>query len=111
MSANTRQLRIPTDANRILFVRNLPLKASADDLYEIFGKHGPIRQIRRGSVAKTRGTAFVVYEDLLSAKKAVESLNGFHVGGRYLVCLYYQPERHMQKITAESQPATQTDNK
>ena len=89
--------RIPHDVNRIVFVRNLPLKASAEDMYEIFGKYGPIRQIRRGSALKTRGTAFVIFEDLLSAKRAVDALNGFHMGGRYLVCLYYQADRHLAK--------------
>lgn len=98
--------RIPSDVHRIVFVRNLPLKASADDLYEIFGKYGPIRQIRRGNALKTRGTAFVIYEDLLSAKRSVDALNGFHIGGRYLVCLYYQPERHLAKEAKEGAAAT-----
>lgn len=98
MGDKSRALRLPPDVNRILFVRNLPLKATADDLYEIFGKHGPIRQIRRGNALKSRGTAFVVYEDLLSAKRAVDALNGFHIGGRYLVCLYFQAERHAARL-------------
>ena len=35
--------------NRILYVRNLPYKISADELYDIFGKYGSLRQIRRGT--------------------------------------------------------------
>ena len=77
--------------NRILFIRNLPFKISDRDLYEIFGKYGAIRQIRRGNQAETRGTAFVVFEDIFDAKTAVEKLNGFQVAKRYLVVLYYQP--------------------
>ena len=33
-------------------------------MYEIFGKYGAVRQIRIGSDSKTKGTAFVVYEEL-----------------------------------------------
>ena len=31
---------------------------------------------------ETRGTAFVVYEDIFDAKNAVDHLNGFQVSGR-----------------------------
>jgi pre-mRNA branch site protein p14 len=59
-------------------------------MYDIFGKYGAIRQIRLGDKPDTRGTAFVVYEDIYDAKNAVDHLSGFNVAGRYLVVLYYQ---------------------
>ena len=90
----------------MLFDRNLPFKITNEELYEIFGKYGDIRQIRmyalyfymfclfhRGDTKETRGTAFVVYEDIYDAKDAVEHLSGFNVGGRYLVVLYFQATR------------------
>lgn len=40
------QVRLPPDVTRILFVRNLPFKISAEELYEIFGAYGAVRQIR-----------------------------------------------------------------
>ena len=40
IKANT---RLPPEVNRIIFVRNLPYKISADELYDIFGKYGTIR--------------------------------------------------------------------
>lgn len=89
-------IRLSPEVNRILFVRNLPFKINAKDLYDIFGKYGPVRQIRRGNTIETRGTAFVIYEDIFDAKSAVDSLNGFHVAGRYLVVLYYQPIKKNQ---------------
>jgi len=37
-------------------------------LYDLFGRYGAIRQIRKGNTKETRGTAFVVYEDIYDAK-------------------------------------------
>merc|ERR1719301_150495 len=51
-----RNVRLPPEVNRILYVRNLPYKISSDELYDIFGKYGSIRQIRRGNGPETRGT-------------------------------------------------------
>ena len=59
-------------------------------MYDIFGKYGPVRQIRLGNTPETQGTAFVVFEDIYDAKSAVDHLSGFNVGGRYLIVLYYQ---------------------
>ena len=47
----------------------------------------------RGCTAQTKGTAYVVYEDIFDAKNACEHLSGFNVCNRYLVVLYYQPHK------------------
>ena len=52
--------------------------------------------VHSGDKQETRGTAFVVYEDIYDAKNAVDHLSGFNVCGRYLIVLYYQPVK-MQK--------------
>lgn len=39
-------VRLPPEVNRILYVRNLPFKISSEEMYDIFGKYGAIRQIR-----------------------------------------------------------------
>lgn len=54
-------------------------------MYDIFGKYGAIKQIRLGNANHTKGTAYVVYEDIFEAKNACENLNGFQVAGRYLI--------------------------
>mmetsp|Transcript_31224 Transcript_31224/g.38570 ORF Transcript_31224/g.38570 Transcript_31224/m.38570 type:complete len:108 (+) Transcript_31224:20-343(+) len=89
--------RLPPEVNRIIFVRNLPFKISSDELYDIFGKFGTIRQMRKGNTSKTKGTCFIVYEDIFKAKQAVDHLNGFNVAGKYLICLYYQQNKAGQK--------------
>lgn len=62
-------------------------------MYDIFGKYGAIRQIRLGNSGDTRGTAYVVYEDIFDAKTACEHLNGFQVANRYIVVLYHRQAR------------------
>ncbi|XP_071959007.1 splicing factor 3B subunit 6-like isoform X2 [Antedon mediterranea] len=99
MQAGRRQnVRLPPEVNRILYVRNLPYKITAEEMYDIFGKYGAIRQIRVGNQADTRGTAYVVYEDIFDAKNACDHLSGFNVCGRYLIVLYYQATRAFKKI-------------
>ena len=98
----THQSRLPPEVNRILYVRNLPFKITAEELYTIFGKYGAVYQIRLGNRNRdTKGTAFVIYEDIYDAKAAVDHLSGFNVGGRYLVVLYYQPAKFQKRAEAE----------
>ncbi|GAT24114.1 snRNP and snoRNP protein [Aspergillus luchuensis] len=58
---------------------------TAEQLFDLFGKFGPIRQIRQGIANNSKGTAFVVYEDVHDAKQACDKLNGFNFQNRYLV--------------------------
>ncbi|KAJ8438712.1 hypothetical protein Cgig2_013758 [Carnegiea gigantea] len=90
--------RLPPEVNRVLYVRNLPFNITSEEMYDIFGKYGAIRQIRIGTNKDTRGTAFVVYEDIYDAKTAVDHLSGFNVANRYLIVLYYQPAKMNKKI-------------
>lgn len=46
-------------------------------------------QIRQGIAGNTKGTAFVVYEDVMDAKQACDKLNGFNFQNRYLVGEFY----------------------
>uniref|UniRef100_A0A914MG92 Splicing factor 3B subunit 6 n=1 Tax=Meloidogyne incognita TaxID=6306 RepID=A0A914MG92_MELIC len=93
--------RIPPEVNRILFIKNLPYKITAEEMYDIFGKFGAIRQIRIGNLPETRGTAFVVYEDIFDAKNACEHLSGFNVSNRYLVVLYYQATKAWKRMDTD----------
>lgn len=54
--------------------------------------------ISSGNTPETRGTAFVVYEDIFDAKNACDHLSGFNVCNRYLVCLYYQSTKAFKKL-------------
>ena len=106
--------------------RNLPFNITADEMFDIFGKYGAIRQIRmyvqsarctatrclfltaaallhRGSTKDTRGTAYVVYEDIYDAKAAADHLSGFNVANRYLIVLYFQPAKQAKKLDQTKQ--------
>jgi RNA recognition motif-containing protein len=87
---SVKRTKFPTEATSILFVRNLPYKIANTELYDVFGKYGPIRQIRLGNAPSTRGTAYVVYQDVKDAKAASDHLSGFSVSGRYLVCGFFR---------------------
>mmetsp|Transcript_2606 Transcript_2606/g.5970 ORF Transcript_2606/g.5970 Transcript_2606/m.5970 type:complete len:121 (+) Transcript_2606:239-601(+) len=89
--------RLPPEVNRIIFVKNLPFKITAEEMYDIFGKYGAIRQIRMGNTPATIGKAYVIYEDIYDAKNAVDHLSGFNVCGRYIIVLYHHPERMSKK--------------
>ncbi|KAL1894419.1 hypothetical protein Sste5346_005921 [Sporothrix stenoceras] len=65
-------------SNRALFVKNLSYNVTPEELFELFGKFGAIRQVRQGIANNTKGTAFVVYEDVMDAKQACDKLNGFN---------------------------------
>jgi pre-mRNA branch site protein p14 len=55
-------------------VKNLNYQITGDDLYDLFGRYGSIRQIRIGSEQKTKGTAFVVFDDVMDVSPDLPSL-------------------------------------
>ena len=81
------------DPKTILFVKNLSFKVTSEEMYDLFGRYGAIRQIRLGNKNATRGTAYVVYESPQDAKMACDKLNGFSFGGRFLVVLFHQLDK------------------
>lgn len=54
-----------------------------------------------GNTPETRGTAFVVYEDIFDAKNACDHLSGFNVCNRYLVVLYYQSNKAFKRLDVD----------
>lgn len=96
-SVNRQNVRLPPEVNRILFVRNLPFKITPEEIYDLFGKYGSIRQVRVGTASDTKGTAFVVYDDIFDAKAACDHLSGFNIMGRYLIVLYFSPTKQTKK--------------
>ena len=93
MALGVQNVRLPPEVNRILYVKNLPYNMKADELYDLFGRYGPIRQVRVGDQATTKGSAFVIYEDIYDARNALERLQGFKVLDRFLVVQYFRQRK------------------
>ena len=49
----------------------------------------------------TKGTAFVVYEDVMDAKQACDKLNGFNFQNRYLVGTWESSSKRQYHVCAE----------
>ena len=62
----------------------------------------PVSIACRGVSKETRGTAYIVYEDIYDAKTAVEHLSGFNVANRYLIVLYYNTAKQNKKARVAS---------
>lgn len=56
-----------------------------------------------GTNKDTKGTAYVVYDDIFDAKRACEHLSGYNLLGRYLIVLYHQPDKNAKKRELERQ--------
>ncbi|KAF7352608.1 RRM domain-containing protein [Mycena venus] len=93
---------LPPGANRILFVKNLNYQITGEDLYDLFGRYGTIRQIRIGNEQKTKGTAFVVFDDVMDAKNALDHLNGFHLQERFILVEGLRPALNISFYTPRS---------
>ena len=49
----------------------------------------------------TKGTAFVVYEDVMDAKQACDKLNGFNFQNRYLVGTWERSSKRQHHVCEE----------
>ena len=67
-TSERKPIKLAPEVNKIIFVRNLPYKITNEELYDVFGRFGAIRQIRKGKAGDKKGTAFIVYEDIFDAK-------------------------------------------
>ena len=70
-----------------IYVGNLVWDATADDLLELFEKHGKVTRaqvITDRETGRSRGFGFVEMENDGDAQKAIEALNGHDHNGRPL---------------------------
>lgn len=83
----------------VLFIGHLPNEFEERDLKNFlqqFGKLVNIRISRSVSSGKSRGYAFVRWDDAETARIVAETLHGYLIGGRKLVChTVPNPKKHM----------------
>jgi nucleolin len=72
----------PTDSVDEIFIKSLSYDVDEEALEKIFGKHGTMSKCKLlSSNGRSRGIAFVQYENIESAKKAIKAENGAtHMG-------------------------------
>jgi len=78
-----------------LYVGNLPYSTSEDDLKELFSSHGTVATVSLISdreTGRSKGFAFVEFENDDEAKAAIDALNGQDFGGRALVVNEARPK-------------------
>ncbi|KAH9909150.1 pre-mRNA branch site protein p14 [Xylariomycetidae sp. FL2044] len=83
----------------ILFVKNLSYEVTDEDLWVLFNPAPDqriVRYIRKGISVEAKGTAYVVFWNVMDAKAALEKLNGFNFQNRYLVVLWHQPDKTLR---------------
>lgn len=78
-----------------LFVGNLPYSATEQDITDLFAQHGTIVSVKlvidRMS-GRSRGIAFVEYEEEAMATAAIEALNGYEMDGRAIIVNVARPQ-------------------
>ncbi|KAF0700061.1 Aste57867_9402 [Aphanomyces stellatus] len=87
-----------------LIVRNLQFDVKDADLDKLFGKHGPLAEVRvvrlpvdaaaasaddgKVNLGRSRGFGFVQFKNKVDAQQAIEALNNFKLKGREMVVDY-----------------------
>ena len=71
--------------SRILLVGNLPKSTTGDVLYTLFGRCGPLRQVRMSGDGPAKSHAIVVFEREADAEAAIANLNGKSFGANRIL--------------------------
>lgn len=83
------------DANKRLYVGNLPYSLRSDDLRQLFGGFGTVVDavvmMEPGSRDRSKGFGFVTMNSAEEAEKVAETMNGKEVEGRSIVCNIARP--------------------
>ena len=85
---------ISYDMNNKLFVGSLPFSTTEDELREVFSQAGEVASARGSTdkfTGKSRGFGFVEMANAEGAQKAIETLNGYELGGRKITVSEARP--------------------
>lgn len=84
-----------------LFVGNLPWSVSSDELGQLFAQYGTVvdaKVITDKFSGRSKGIAFVEYDNADSAQEAIAALNDYNLDGRQIIVNVAKPktegERH-----------------
>jgi RNA-binding protein 39 len=86
-AAQAASQRVPEIAYHRLYVGSIHFNLTEDDLRQIFEPFGPVEFVnlhKDPETARSRGFAFIQYQNPEDAKQALEKMNGFELAGRNL---------------------------
>ncbi|KAK3927289.1 Squamous cell carcinoma antigen recognized by T-cells 3 [Frankliniella fusca] len=92
-----------------LFVKGLPLSSTKEELEELFGKYGKVKDIRLVTYRNGhfKGLAYVDFVDEVSAAQALIKVDGTTMGGRTVsVALSNPPDRRTSLLAEQNEPST-----
>ncbi|KAG0172651.1 RNA recognition motif-containing protein [Apophysomyces sp. BC1034] len=97
-----------------LIVRNLPWKYREADLKKLFEKHGKVLEVqlpRKYTGGPLRGFAFIQFEKVKQAEKAVEALNATEHAGRTIAVDWSLAKERFTKLEEEENEAEEDEEK
>ncbi len=56
-----------------------------------------------GDTQQTKGSAYVIYEDIFDARNAQGQLSGYNLKNRYLVVNYHHEKKRLSRMSVEEQ--------
>lgn len=96
-SVRTKLIRLEAENVKKLIVRNLPYNTTEQQIHDVFSAIGPLSSVHlppqplttSAAAAKTKrallrgkGFAFIIYDNILDAKRAIDELNGHEINAR-----------------------------
>jgi RNA recognition motif-containing protein len=72
---------------KTIYVGNLNLQTTEEELHDLFGRHGKVDRVtipHDSTTGRARGFAFVEMSDDVEADRAIRALNGSTLGSRTL---------------------------
>lgn len=92
-----------------LFVKGLPLSSTKEEVEELFGQYGKVKDIRLVTYRNGhfKGLAYVDYEDEVSAAQAIIKVDGMTIKDRTVfVALSNPPDRRTSLLSEHNEPST-----
>ncbi|MES1919173.1 RNA-binding protein 28, partial [Bonamia ostreae] len=92
-----------------LIVRNAPFQINEKDFEKIFGQFGKIKEMKMPKDEKNnaKGYLFIEYENIESAAKAIDSLNGLKIIDRKIVVDWAISKLHYERIQQKREKISQ----
>jgi RNA-binding protein 39 len=94
-----------------VYVGNIHINLSETDVRQVFDPFGPVENVSLHPAVEGRsgGYAFVQYRSSEDARKAVQQMNGFELGGRQLKVSYVTSEKGQMSNMAPSSQSLSID--